>query len=265
VVGTADLRTRLLRRAMLVRRLGDLVLPPARIAGDEASHEPGYGFELVRLSGADTSALVDADHPGTVNDLLLAALHLAIGKWNEDRGVPARRIGVMVPVNLRPPEWQGEVMGNLLLPVRVCTDRRSRATPAACLQAVTSQTRRFKERGTGPALLELLRRSPTLPLGAKEATSPLLWLTGNRLVDTALLSNLGQLDDPPTFGADAAGAPLWFSAPARMPLGLSIGVMTSGGHMHLAFRYRHPMMGAGAARRFADLYLAMLDACATVA
>ena len=45
--------------------------------------------------------------------------------------------------------------------------------------------------------------------------------------------------DPPTFGAQADAAPLWFSAPARMPLGLSIGVVTAGGHMHLAFRYHH--------------------------
>ncbi len=178
---------------------------------------------------------------------------------------PARRIEVMVPVNLRPPEWQGEVMGNLLLPVRVSTDRRARSTTAAALRAVTAQTQQFKERGTSPALLELLRRSPTLPLGAKEATSPLLWLTGNRLVDTALLSNLGRLDDPPTFGEHADAAPLWFSAPARMPLGLSIGVVTAGGHMHLAFRYRHPMFGPHAARRFADRYVAMLEHCATAA
>ena len=265
VVERGDRRTRLLRRAILVRRLRDLVDPPARVAPDGASDQPGYGFELVRLSRADTKALVSGGHPGTVNDLLLVALHLAIEAWNHDHGAPARRMGVMVPVNLRPPEWRTEVMGNLLLPVRVLTESRSRSTPAAVLQAVTTQTRQFKERGTSPALLEILRRSATLPLGAKEATSPLLWLTGNRLVDTALLSNIGQLDDPPTFGAQADAAPLWFSAPARMPLGLSIGVVTAGGHMHLAFRYRHPMFGPDAASRFADRYLAMLERCATAA
>jgi hypothetical protein len=35
--------------------------------------------------------------------------------------------------------------------------------------------------------------------------------------------------------------------------------------MHLAFRYRHLLIGAGAAGRFADLYRAMLDGCATAA
>lgn len=90
--------------------------------------------------------------------------------------------------------------------------------------------------------------------------APLLSFSGDRLVDTALLSNLGQIDEPPSFGPDAGDTTeMWFSAPCRMPLGLSIGTITTGGRMHIAYRYRHPQFDAGAAARFADRYAAALD------
>jgi hypothetical protein len=78
-----------------------------------------------------------------------------------------------------------------------------------------------------------------------------LAVTGNRLVDTAALSYLGRLDVP-SFGHDA-GDPLevWFSPPARMPLGLPLGAVIAAGRLHLAVRYRRPLMSADAARRFA--------------
>jgi hypothetical protein len=41
--------------------------------------------------------------------------------------------------------------------------------------------------------------------------------------------------------------------------GLSLGTVTVGGRLHLAFRYRHPLLDAGAARRFAERYAAALD------
>jgi hypothetical protein len=90
--------------------------------------------------------------------------------------------------------------------------------------------------------------------------SPLLQLTGNRLIDTAQLTNLGQLNDPPWFGPDAGQTiEAWFSAPARMPCGLCLGVATLAGRMHLVFRYRHPLLGPEAASRFAERYLTELD------
>jgi hypothetical protein len=43
-----------------------------------------------------------------------------------------------------------------------------------------------------------------------------------------------------------------------MPLGLSLGALTAGGRLHLAFRYRHPLFSEAAASRFADYYLGLL-------
>lgn len=152
------------------------------------------------------------------------------------------------------------MVGNYSLPVRATTTARSRASRAALLERITAQTRQMKEHGTGAALIEVLGAPAALPTWAKRALPARLWLTGNRLVDTAMLSNLGRLDDLPQFGPDAgATTALWFSPPARMPLGLAVGTATAGGRLHLVFRYRHALLDADAGRRFADVYVRTLE------
>jgi len=266
------LSIRLRRQLELATRMRDLFAPPARVAGEGADNEAGYGFVHTSLSEAETEALVRSRGgsgpatPGpraTVNDVLLAALHLAIAQWNDQHDARCRRIGVLVPANLRPPEWREEIASNFSLPARIATSRRNRRTPAGALKAVAAQTRRKKKAGMGTAFIALLGETRLLPLWAKRVMVLGLPLTGNRLVDTAMLSNLGRLDDPPSFGDGPDGGKieeLWFSPPARMPLGLTIGVSTVAGRIHLVLRYRHRLFDRAAAIRFADLYLGKLEA-----
>ena len=113
----------------------------------------------------------------------------------------------------------------------------------------------------GTALIELLGRTRLFPLWAKRAIVKLLPLTGNRLIDTAMVSNLGDVQEPPPFGDDAGDTvEMWFSPPARMPLGLSVGAVMLAGRLHLSFRYRHRLFGDEATQRFADGYVAELEA-----
>lgn len=257
---SADVPTRVRRQLALAEKLRDFLVPPARLAPDGDRNKAGYRFHHVSLSRAQTEALAGLEHAGTVNDVLLAALHLAIGRWNGEHGRRCGRISVLVPANLRPSGWRDDVAGNFSLPARVSTSRRSRRSPHSALDVLSAQTRRKKGAGMGTALVEILGRSPLFPLWVKQATLMLLPLTGNRLVDTSMLSNLGKLDEPPSFGPDAGSTvEVWFSPPARMPLGLAIGAVTAAGRLHLAFRYRHRQFDADAARRFADGYLAELD------
>jgi NRPS condensation-like uncharacterized protein len=243
-----DTATRVGRWRALVDKARDLASPPARLAPDGGRDRPGYGFHHVTVPRVDHSG------PGTVNDLLLAALNLAVEGWNTERGVPCERISVLMPVNLRPKDWFTDVVTNFVVETRVATMPADRSDPTALLEAVAAQTERIKQRESG-ALMEVLTRSSRLPLWAKRPLPAVLSVTGNRLVDTAVLSNLGSVGDPPSFGAGCETTELWFSAPARMPCGLSVGVATLGGRMHLSFRYRHPLWDAAAAGRFAARYL----------
>ncbi len=254
-----DTSERARRMSMLTDKLRDQLQPPARLAVDGGTEKPGYAFHHVSLSPEKTKALATVEG-GTVNDVLLAALHLAVAAWNDEHGVPTNRIGVLVPVNLRPKEWWEEMAGNFSLNVRVATNPGDRQSPEAALKVMSDQSNRIKKGGTGAALIEVLGGLPSLPLWAKQSAAPVLAFSGSRLVDTALLSNVGELDEPPSFGPDAGETTeMWFSAPARMPLGLSMGTATLAGRMHIAYRYRHPQFDGEAARRFAERYEAALD------
>jgi NRPS condensation-like uncharacterized protein len=247
------------RYRVLVERLRDQLARPARLAPVEPGDQPGYGFHLVKLSAVDTRLVVNPDRPGTSRNILLAGLHLAIGEWNLAHGTPGRRVGVLIPTNLRPQEWRHERVGNFSVTARVSTSRRHRAGPASALEAVTTQTTRNKRSRTGVALLEALDRTGLLPLWAKQSQVVIQPLTGNRLVDTAMLANLGRLDEPPSFGP-AAGetGDVWFSVPARVPQCLCIGAVTVSGELHLVIRYPHRLFSPDAASRFGDCLVAQI-------
>lgn len=250
----ADRAERLRRLRALAEKARDLATPPARIAARGGSDRPGYGIHQISVP------VPRSPDNATVNDLLLAALHLAIAGWNTEQGTKCRRIGVLVPVNLRPPEWKSEVVTNFVSESRTSTTPAERRTTQAVLEAITAQTQRIKE-GEGAALMELLAKTARFPLWLKQPLSPFIWMTGNRLVDTAVLSNLGSIDDDalPRFGPEAGDlVGLWFSAPARMPCGLSLGAATAAGNLHLAFRYRYPLWGQAAAADFADRFVVEL-------
>ena len=248
------LAERMRRFRALADKARDLATPPARLASQGGSDQPGYGIHQVSVP------VPRKPEHATVNDLLLAALNLAIAGWNVEQGTACRRISVLMPVNLRPPEWKNEVVTNFVSETRVLTTAKDRRTPESIVRAVAAETRRIKD-GESAALMELLSKTGRLPLWLKQPLSPFIWMTGNRLVDTAVLSNLGSVDDEhlPSFGPDAGEVlGLWFSAPARMPCGLSLGAVTAVGMLHLAFRYRYPLWGPAAAVAFADRFVTEL-------
>ncbi len=240
-----------------VERLRDLLARPAQLAPDGGSAGPAFGFHLVCLSDDQTRRVVDVDRPGTSRHIMLAGLHLAIGEWNARHGAPGRRVGVLVPVNLRPPEWPEQRVGNFSVTARVSTSRRHRRGPAAALKAVTAQTTRNRRSRTGTALLAALERSGLVPLWCKQSVVVLQSVTRNYLVDTALLANLGGLEEAPSFGGEAGETlDVWLSLPARTPLTLCVGAIAVSGRLHLVVRYPSQVFSAEAASRFTDCLVA---------
>jgi hypothetical protein len=235
------------RRA--VERLRDALSQPRRIAPDEAGDRAGYGFHLVALPAGSGAPSRDA---------LIAALHLAIAEWNDEHDMPGRRIGVLVPVDLRPEDLPGHVVANLSINTRLSTTRRERANPAAAQRAIAWHAERDKATRTGIALIAALQRAGMLALWAKQSSVVLQPITSNRWADAAMLCDLGSVE--PSFGADAGEVrEVWFSPPSRSLRCLCLGAVTAGGRLHLTFRYPHGVLGPDAVRRFADGYLTQLE------
>jgi NRPS condensation-like uncharacterized protein len=103
-------------------------------------------------------------------------------------------------------------------------------------------------------LYDLLVSAGKAPLAVKRAVPRLLNLVGDRFVDTAMLSNLGRIPDPPTFAT--SGSPeLWFSPPCDPTCSVCLGVATSGARLALVVRYRYEQFDADAAEGFTDLLI----------
>jgi NRPS condensation-like uncharacterized protein len=238
-------------------RLRDMVAPHAPLAADEPTSDPGYGFLSIGLTPEQTHYVTGIGRADAHENVLLTALHLAIGDWNREHALPDRRIGVLVPVNLRPDEWRADTIGNFSVNTRLSTARRHRTSVAAAQRAVTTRAARNRRARTGIALIAALERAGMLALWARQSRVVLEPLTDHRRVDAALLCNLERLDEVPSFGPDAGDiVELWFSTPARSPRILCIGAVTVAGRLHLTFRYPHRLLGPEAARRFVDRYLA---------
>jgi len=243
----------------------------ARIAadrpGDRGRDRPGSAFRLLPPRPVPTA------RPGgaTVNDLLIAALIVAIGRWNADHGRPGGRIRITMPVNSRAPGSHGAA-GNLSRLTSVTAPAPAGRDPAAGLSAglsaelsaliadVAAQTRSAKDHA-GPQVDPVSRvwAAAWAPTAVKRRLLRLGLRTAGRLLcDTSLVSNLGVVADPPRFGGLAVSG-LWFSTSAHMPRGVSAGAVTIGGRLYLCLRCRRALLGDAAAARFADGYGAALD------
>ena len=218
---------------------------------------PGYQLHHLVLDTAQTVALAAKAKAGTtVNDLLLAGLHLALDSWNRGHGGAAGRLSVLMPVNLRPKASWHEVFGNFSFMVPVVTRPADRAEPTATVEAIHRRTQHVKRQCTPAAAVRFLDVLQHLPLPAKQGIARLA--ASERVIPTAILSNLGRLDDDLDFGPELRASEVWFSPPARMPMGLAVGALTAVGRLHLVLRYRHPLFGPAEIAGFADSYRAAL-------
>jgi NRPS condensation-like uncharacterized protein len=226
-----------------------------RIAARTASPDrPGYGSVHRSLPVPRPERQGSGPVP-TVNDLLVAALIAAVDRWNAAQGARSGHIRISVPVNARDrhDRWAGP--GNQTRLIRVGANGRDRADPARLLTQVAAQTRAGKRRRSGglDATSRLLATG-WAPAAVKRPTARLARrVAAPMCTDTALLSNLGTLPDPPSFSGNGT-EPMWFSGPAQMPRGLGVGAVTTGGRLHLCVHYRHALLDRSAAADFTALY-----------
>jgi NRPS condensation-like uncharacterized protein len=261
LVGSGSLKERITRGRAAVEYLTRGVSTPTRVTPHGDSDRPGYGFELLSI-GAEELEQIEALRAGgaTINDVLLGALAVTVRRWNDAHDAHTGAVYVMMPINLRPPEWRFEVVGNFASYVSVRISSEDQETLPAAIQAAAASTRRIKDDGIAGLVVDLFALPSALPTAIKQRMQQLLPLTGNVLVDTAALSNLGRLPPAPRFGDAGAVQAVWFSPPARMPLGASLGAATLGGTLFLTLRYRHALFDATAARDFLATFAGALTA-----
>jgi NRPS condensation-like uncharacterized protein len=245
-----------------LRRFREALDSPSRIAvvGGTDRDDFGFVFRTLDLGETTTPGLMRRPPGTTVNDVLLAALHLTVQAWNFKHGVETGRIGVMMPINVRPADRSWDVVSNLTSNVTVSTAPDDRVDLATTTAAVARQTYQMRRQDRAYGLHDLLEVIKKVPLPVKRAVSRLSPLTGDRFVDTAMLSNLGRIPEPPTFAtAPDSGPPeLWFSPPCDRSCSVAIGVATIGQRLSLVARYRHDQFDADAAEEFTDLLIAQV-------
>jgi NRPS condensation-like uncharacterized protein len=238
----------------------------ARIAPDRDRRGPqdrldGCGLRLLLVPAVPR-------RPGaTVNDLLVAALIATISRWNTAHRRPPAAIRITVPVNVREPGLRGVAGNHTRLATVTGASRTAAQDLPALLAAVTRQTSALRQAGRGR------QRASAGPLGLAPGWCPValkrlavriaLRGLGPIVCDTAMLTNLGNVPDPPWSGPGGR-VRMAVAGPARMPRGLAVGAMTADGQLQLSFRYRYALFDEAAAARFTALYAATLDQLTTV-
>jgi NRPS condensation-like uncharacterized protein len=264
LVGSKPVVDRLERIKDLFDYLVDAVsAPTVRVAGRDGARtnasggRASYGLVQMGLSPEQTARFVSQRQPpSTVNDLLLSALSLAILRWNEQRGVANHgRISIMMPINLRPQAWWFEIVGNFSSYCIVSVPSTVRRTSLATLSCVTQQTRRLKDTNSASTLIELLDLPRSLPAAVQVRLRGVLTSIHHRLANTATLSNLGVLPAAPEGGDAGQVMQLFFSAPAPMPGGLSLGAASMDDRLFLSLRYNKALFDAKLAHEFMGVLL----------
>ena len=231
----------------------------ARIAARPAHRRaPGYGFRLLQWPGVPLPpGPGSGQRPrATVNDLLVAALIETIARWNATLRRPPRPIRITIPVDVRPSSRDDELGNESAL----CTVTvRPHDADAGTVTVVSAQTRQAKQRpGQMVDAAQSAMTKVPLPTPVKRRLfRASVRCLGRLTCDTSLLSNLGNVTDPPRFGHLTAER-IWFSTFAHMPRGLAVGAITVHGRLQLCFRYRLALFDEDAAAGFAAMYATAL-------
>ncbi|MFJ4610160.1 condensation protein [Streptomyces griseus] len=231
---------------------------PARIAAGSPgpSPVPGNAMLLVelpvpkRVSGA----------PYTVNDQLMVATALTVADWNRTQDAPwadRRPLRITMPVDdrTRGPEMP---IGNGTRLVEVgfaASEPAPGADVQALLRATAERTRALKAR-TRPPLgrSASLLTAPLMPVAARAALTRGLRVLAGPWTSTTLLSNIGRVPYPLDFGEAGRATAVWFSAPARMPRGLTFTTASTGGRLHLALRWSRTLLGDEDGVRLCEMF-----------
>ncbi|EIV90843.1 uncharacterized protein containing a NRPS condensation (elongation) domain [Frankia sp. QA3] len=231
----------------------------------DASRTAGYGYHPMTLPVPDRRVTLPGGRRLTVNDLLVAAAHLTIDRWNRQRGGEAGTLRVRMPISLGTmPGASGNNTGQVL----IVSEPADRADLIRLAGRIVDQTERAKQAAAVPVIAGVAGRVGTAATGRIPGPwrGSLLRLgvrTARPLITpAAAVSNLGPLagiaSDSPTISS------VYFTGTAGMPQGLFIGATRYGTGLHLAFGYHRHLFGRAAAAAFAQIFRTAFDELAGI-
>ncbi|GGN56487.1 hypothetical protein GCM10011579_017610 [Streptomyces albiflavescens] len=227
--------------------------PPARVAPGTPEPSPGNGLLVAELNVPRRPK----GSPYTVNDQLMATTALMLAHWNREHGARPRPLRITMPVDDRP---RGADMpignGTRLVEVTFAPEEVDAHRMSELLLRTANRTRALKsldrpQLGHGAALLT----APVVPVAWRAAVTRGLRRAAGPWTSTTLLSNIGRIPYPLDFGEAAGRAhAVWFSAPARMPRGLTVTTASTAGRLHLALRWSRTLLSHGDGAHLRDLF-----------
>nr|WP_241266202.1 condensation protein [Streptomyces boncukensis] len=243
---------------------------PARVAADTLHPgAPGNGMLVSDLPvPARPPRGPDGTSPYTVNDQLLVATWVTVARWNRLHEQPRRPVRITMPVDDRPRTADMPIgNGTRLVEVTFGTEERElhdtltasgapdRAAITRMLRATAARTRALKavsrpQLGFSGDLLT----APVLPVGLRAVGVRALRDAAGPWASSTLLSNIGRVPYPLDFGDAGRAEAVWFSAPSRMPRGLSVTTVSTGGRLQLALRWSHARLDDAAGARLGALF-----------
>ncbi|MFE0130098.1 condensation protein [Streptomyces sp. NPDC059037] len=231
--------------------------PPARVSKGTPEPSPGNGMLVAELAVPHRPK----GSPFTVNDQLMVATALMIAHWNREHGSRPRPFRITMPVDDRPRDMEmpigngtrlvevpfsaGELTGKEWGPEEIGALLRRTAERTRALKALTRP-----QLGHGAALLT----SPVLPVTVRAALTRGLRRAAGPWTSTTLLSNIGRVPYPLDFGDAGRAYAVWFSAPARLPRGLTVTTASTAGRLHLALRWSKTLLSHGDGAHLRDLF-----------
>ncbi|MEV0525054.1 condensation protein [Streptomyces sp. NPDC050439] len=231
--------------------------PPARVSRGTPEPSPGNGMLVAELpvprrpKGA----------PFTVNDQLMVATALMIAHWNREHGARPKPFRITMPVDDRPrsmdmPIGNGTRLVEVPFSAAELTSKEwGPEDIGALLRRTADRTRALKalsrpQLGRGAALLT----SPVLPVTLRAAVTRGLRRAAAPWTSTTLLSNIGRVPYSLDFGDAGRAHAVWFSAPARLPRGLTVTTASTAGRLHVALRWSKTLLSSGDGAHLRDLF-----------
>ncbi|MFI0514634.1 condensation protein [Streptomyces sp. WSLK1-5] len=228
---------------------------PARVAQGTPENSPGNGLLVSELPLPHRPK----GSPYTVNDQLMVATALTIAHWNREHGETPRPLRITMPVDDRPRDMTMPIGNGTRLvevPFLSAELERNPEHMSDLLRRTAQRTRALKslsrpQLGHGAGVLT----APVTPVTWRAALTRGLRRAAAPWTSTTLLSNIGRVPYPLDFGEEAGRAQaVWFSAPARMPRGLTVTTASTAGRLHLALRWSRSLLGHGDGAHLRDLF-----------